>query len=435
MTMMFLSKHRVFHVLLYITFIVGLCTPAAPNAANATPVVPLPRVSPPPQSMESNGASITLPKQAKLVFGMGADLTAVALVRETLENHGVRINDKAGNFEIYVGGPEETPESEGILAKLGREGPEALPADGYVLAIERSQGIKIVLSGKDATGTYYAALTMSQLIQRQGESVRLPAVYIRDYPNFPFRGGEESFYGPQWSWEDRYDQVDFLSEHKMNYFFYGPAEDDRTTGRAWRDLYPPEELEKFRRLVEYSRAKHVNFLYRIGPESPQIGGSALGICHARTADRDALIQRLEQMYSIGVRTFVISWDDVTETFTCEEDAQRYGSGPIALATAQAEVLNDIQERFFDVFPDVERGITIPSQYWLNEPTPYRSTFDELVTESMDFYWTGPHVMSLRWKSRSRMSLLRNRHSLVTDFLSSIIIRSTIITGIDYCSAR
>ncbi|HEX6443996.1 MAG TPA: beta-N-acetylglucosaminidase domain-containing protein [Streptosporangiales bacterium] len=362
-------------------------TVTVPAAAAAAPGTALPQISPQPQSERLLSGQVALPPTVQLVEGAHADDAAVGLVKSVLHDHGIETTQGSAPVTVAVGTGGDDEVKQG-LAQLHQNGTAGLPAEGYVFAAGRDDADhgRVVLGGVDGVGTYYAAQTLRQALT--GRTV--PAMVVRDWPGFAMRGGMESFYGPTWSWDDRYDQVDFLATHKMNYFFYGPAGDART-GTQWGDLYPSDELAKFADLVKYAAARHVKFIYRVSPEAPL--DASKGICHSSKADRDKLIARFQQLYDIGVRRFVIAWDDVSGHFACAADQTAYGDDPQPIAAAQAAVLNDMQARFFDSHPDVEPTITVPTQYYGIDSTPYRTRFDDLVTQKMQIYWTGPAVVS------------------------------------------
>ncbi len=356
---------------------------------------PLELLQPAPRSVERLGQPFGVRFFAIEAGGDVDDATAAA-VREALTAQGLQERHRPGPglLTVHLVGADT---AEGAVEELGPFGWGAADVDGlgaeeYLLGTRalRGRSASAVLAGDDA-GLFYAAQTLGQLAAL--DDATLPAVRIEDGPGFAFRGGLESFYGPDWSWQARRDQIDFLAAQKMNVYFYGPANDPRTTGRAWRELYEPEQLAELERLVDYARERHVTFIYRVGPAAPMHGGTAPGICHARQTDRDALLARLEQLREIGVSRFVISWDDVTEQFTCAEDTERYAGTDHPVARAQTEVLTDLGQRFFSRHDELGPPITIPSLYWTNEPTPYRSVFDANLSADWQLYWTGPAVMS------------------------------------------
>ncbi len=372
-------------------------TPAPPGAVPAPDAGPAPLslLQPAPRSIERIGDDLRV---TTFAIDAAADVAAstVDAVRELLTEQGLRENPRPrpGLLTVHLLTPTAAAAEPAVVEPYGWEAADVaeLGAEEYLLGSRAHRGrtASVALAG-DGAGLYYAAQTLGQLAGL--EPGVLPSVRIEDGPGFEFRGGLESFYGPDWSWPARRDQIDFLAALKMNVYFYGPANDPRTTGRAWRELYEPGQLAELERLAQYARGRHVEFIYRIGPAAPMHGGTAPGICHSRQSDRDALLARLEQLRGIGITRFVISWDDVTEQFTCPEDTARYGDLDQPVARAQADVLTDLDERFFSRHEELGTPITIPSLYWTNESTPYRSVFDENIPADWQIYWTGPAVMS------------------------------------------
>lgn len=117
-----------------------------------------------------------------VVAGPDADAPALAVVEKSLKDAGADRVVRAqrapahGQLTVYVDGAGAAR----ALKGLGARGSEGLPAEGYALAVGEG---RIALSGKDATGTYYAAQSLRQLLphrERPGAQVRGTAV--RDWP-------------------------------------------------------------------------------------------------------------------------------------------------------------------------------------------------------------------------------------------------------------
>ncbi|MCX4473588.1 beta-N-acetylglucosaminidase domain-containing protein [Micromonospora sp. NBC_01655] len=372
----------------------------APLPASAERQAPGPaaRILPVPQQIDSRPGAVVLPDNIDVVVGEAADPAAQTALVELLSAHGVtarlvRHSDLAARAPmIILGGPRETPASTDALRALDVAGPESLPGQGYVLAAGRDERgrSRIVLSGVDGAGTFYAVQSLRQLLVPKGSRVSVGGVQIRDWPGYQVRGGMESFYGQVWSQDDRRSQVEFLARHKMNQFFYGPANDLRT-GSNWDSLYDAAELALMREIVDLARSRHVDFVYRISPEAPM--APSRGICHVRETDRAKLLARFEQMWEIGVRSYVIAWDDVSGDFACQEDRDAYRGDRSPLAVAQSEVTNFVQKEFIEKHPGASRMVTVPTEYWGMTKTPYTDRFDELLSTEVDLYWTGPAVVS------------------------------------------
>ncbi|HEY0699405.1 MAG TPA: beta-N-acetylglucosaminidase domain-containing protein [Micromonospora sp.] len=378
---------------------VGLLPPLAARAEQQTPgQTRAARILPAPQQVEPHPGVVLLAGDIDVVAGEAVDPAARASLVELLAAHGVtarvvRDTDLSSKRPVIVlGGPGETPASREALRALDAAGPESLPAQGYVLvAGHDGRGFpRIVLSGVDGVGTFYAVQSLRQLLVPRDSQVAVDGVEIRDWPGYQIRGGMESFYGPVWSQEARRSQIEFLARHKMNQFFYGPADDPRT-GSDWASLYDAAELARMREIVDLAKARHVDFVYRVSPEAPL--APSKGICHVRDADRAKLLARFEQLWEIGIRSYVIAWDDVSGNFACQEDRDAYQGDPSPLGAAQAGVTNFLQSEFIEKHPGANRMVTVPTEYWGMTRTPYKSRFDGLVSSEVDLYWTGPEVVA------------------------------------------
>jgi hyaluronoglucosaminidase len=372
-------------------------TPFASDAV-AKPARSVRPILPQPQDAQPRASSVRLDGEVTIIAGEAVDRPALHALQALLDEYDLRTRVRrepvTGSHQpmVVLGGPTETPASVEALKALGVPGPEGLPAEGYVLVTGRDDHgrARIVLSGVDGAGTFYAVQSLRQLMAALAHGARVDGVEIRDWPAYGIRGGMESFYGPVWSQEDRRSQIEFLARHKMNQFFYGPA-DDLRTGSDWDLPYEPAELSRLKEVVDLARDRHVDFVYRVSPEAPM--APSQGICHARESDREKLLARFEQLWEIGVRSFVIAWDDVPGNFVCEADQVAYGDDVPPLAAAQADVTNFVQREFIETHPGASRLVTVPTEYWGMERTTYRDRFDEVLSTEVDIYWTGPAVVS------------------------------------------
>ncbi|GLY24253.1 beta-N-acetylglucosaminidase domain-containing protein [Micromonospora sp. NBRC 101691] len=382
---------------------VGLLgSPSTAGGAAATPAL-----HPQPQELSVTGTPLDLPAALTVVRGTAADQPAVDAVVAALAAHDTSVTltgtDPGGGTTVYVGGAQETPASAAALTAIGVAAPGALPDQGYLLATGTDSGgrQRVVLSGGGKVGTFYAAQTLRQLLTSDSSGARIARVTIRDWPAFSFRGGMDSANPPPpgvalWTKADRLEQVEVLARNKMNRFFYGPAADPRTGGSGsdnWRTPYSAAELGDLREVVTKAHRLHVAFVYRISPEMPL--DQASGICHSSATERSTLLSRLDQMYGIGVRHFVIAWDDVfpTRPFSCATDRDTYGTGVTAWARAQADVTNFVQTRFVGARTGMGQLYTVSSEYAGTAVSSYRTEFDTRLDTAVGVYWTGPEVLS------------------------------------------
>ncbi|MFE0382275.1 beta-N-acetylglucosaminidase domain-containing protein [Streptomyces inhibens] len=342
-------------------------------------------VSPTPQSVRSRSDQVTVTPSVAVVAAPKADAAALALVEKSLKDAGadrvVRTGRAPGGKQltVYVDGAGAAR----ALRELGAQGPDGLPAEGYALAIGEG---RIALSGKDATGTYYAAQSLRQLLphrERPGAQVR--GTVVRDWPATPLRGVIEGFYGTPWSHRARLDQLDFYGAHKMNLYVYSPK-DDAYLREKWRDPYPAEQLTQIKELVDRARARHVEFTYALSP--------GLSVCYSSDADLKALTGKFQTLWDIGVRTFAVPLDDISYTdWNCAADKDRFGTGGGAAGTAQAHLLNRVNQEFIARHPGAEPLQMVPTEYYDVKPSPYKKALATQLDGNVLVEWTGVGVIA------------------------------------------
>ena len=350
----------------------------------------LPAVYPVPQSMTALGNSVPLGSAVGLVTGASSDQDAVTEVRSILSGAGVRTIDQVtdptalrpGETAIFVGGADEDPPAAAALAALGVTDATSLPAEGYVLADGTAAGRPvIVLDGHDATGTYYAAQTLRQLVVNRS----VPGVRVRDWPALPIRGVIEGFYGNPWSDAQRLDQFAFYGAHKMDTYVYSPKNDPYLRDQ-WRDPYPADQLAALKTLVDGANANHVTFTYALSP--------GLSVCYSSAADEQALVAKFQSLWDIGVRSFAIPLDDISyTTWNCTADASTFGTGGAAAGAAQSYLLNEIQKAFIATHAGAARLEMVPTEYSDVAASPYKNTIKAQLDPAVVVEWTGVGVVA------------------------------------------
>lgn len=360
-------------------------TAAAPSPSYGV----TPEIWPQPQEQVWRADGFSLPSTAALIAGNATDPPALRVVQEVLKNAGVECLLGHGDHEdtplrVYIGGPTENNASAGALNALGMEGPEDLDAEGYVLGIghDAHKNNIIVLSGRDTDGTFYAAQSLRQLIVPSDcGSTFLSGVEIRDWPDTPIRGTIETFYGVPWSTEDRLDQFDFYAKTKQNTYIYS-SKDDPYLRDEWRDSYPANETAVLKQLAERATEDHVDFVYAIAP--------GLDACYSSEKDEQALIDRFQAMWNVGIRAFNIAFDDVEYTeWACTEDEERWGLGGAAAARGQSYLVNKVLTDFIDTHPGARPLQMVVTEYKNTTETPYRAALREALDPRVIVFWAGP----------------------------------------------
>lgn len=380
----------------------GVVSPTTTTVAAAAATGPV--IWPRPLQLTSAGQQMTLPSSVTLVAPTGADPAAVALTKSLLTATGtsatVASTDPGSGATVYVGGPAENSASAGALTALGATGPGGLAADGYVLAAGTdAQGrMRIVLSGVDKTGTYYAAQSLRQVLSTGSTGSKVWKLTVRDAPAFKVRAGMQSFYSDpdHWSLDQEKSHIEFLARNKMDTYFYGPAQ-DLHTGNLWSTPYSATDLTKIQQIVALSAARHVEYIYRVSPQAPM--ATALGMCFSTPGQTDLLIDRFEQLWTAGVRQFTVAWDDIADDFGCAADKATYGSGtsPLgtsdqALASLQAGVVNEVQA-WLDTKTGARPLLVVPTEYHGTQVSQYRTRLAQQLTPKATLFWSGREVIS------------------------------------------
>ena len=279
-------------------------------------------------------------------------------------------------------------------------------AEGYYLKIDKEG---IVVAGADRRGVFYGVQTLAQLIALP----KLPLVEVTDYPDVPYRGVVEGFYGVPWSREARLSQLDFYGRNKMNIYIYGPKDDPYHSSPNWRKPYPAQEAEQLKELVECARRNEVLFYWAIHPGKD---------IRWNTEDRDLLMEKFESMYRLGIRAFAVFFDDI--------------SGEGTSAEKQVELLNDIYHNFVKVKGDVAPLLMCPTEYnrlWTKLEGGYLATLGGKLHPDIGILWTGDKVVACIDKPTMQFvnPLLKRKAFIWWNFPVSDYVRDRLLLGAVY----
>ncbi|HWU09427.1 MAG TPA: beta-N-acetylglucosaminidase domain-containing protein, partial [Streptomyces sp.] len=340
----------------------------------------LPAVWPRPQSIDASGQAVTLGTEVTLLADTEADPYAVEALRTLLRDAGVRtVHDAlpgAGPV-IRLGG---TDAGRALRALRAPERAD-LPSGGYRLAVGRAEGRPTVaLDGVGEDGLFHGVQTLRQLVK--GGTVA--GVVVRDWPGTAVRGMTEGFYGQPWTREERLAQLGFMGRTKQNRYLYAAGDDPYRQAR-WRDPYPADERAGFRALAEKARAEHVTLGWAVSP------GQAM--CMASDADVRALTRKIDAMWALGVRAFQLQFQNVSYSeWHCDQDAEKFGSGPEAAARAQAGVASAVARHLADRHPDAEPLSVMPTEFYQDGATDYRTALAAELDDRVQVAWTGVGVV-------------------------------------------
>ena len=326
-----------------------LCALAVQVAAWAQQV----QVSPVPQSVNW-GAKAFASAGAKYAINKAAttDAYAVALLQDKL-----------------------TTADDGLSLTIGKKGEATVSAveanipstaEGYYLKVAADG---IVVAGADDAGTYYGVQTLLQILAQP----EVMSVEIKDYPACAQRGVIEGFYGNPWSDADRKSQFDFYGKNKLNIYVYGPK-DDPYHRTKWRENYPDDKAAIIRSLAESAKKNHVDFVWSI-----HTGGSISN----SEADFKAVVNKLEHVYSLGVRNFSIFFDD-------------FGGADADLQVAEC---NYVWDNFILKHDDLHKLSMCPTKYnaayagYKNDDAYLRGLGNGLH-KGIEVMWTGAGVADM-----------------------------------------
>ncbi|MFH8368893.1 beta-N-acetylglucosaminidase domain-containing protein [Streptomyces sp. NPDC018031] len=374
----------------------GLPGTSAPDRADAAGVPP---VWPRPQSLRAHGTSVPVGEHVTLVADGDADPYALDALRALLRDAGARTVT-----EVTEAGPESGREhpaglvvyaqgrqAEAALREL-RAGERAdLPSGGYRLAAGTVRGApSVAMAGVGADGLFHAVQTLRQLLVRpaDGDSGRgghsFPSVTVRDWPGAAVRGTTEGFYGEPWTPQQRLEQLDFMGRTKQNRYLYAPGDDPYRQAR-WQDPYPAEQRSRFRELADRARRNHVTLAWAVAPGQ--------NFCFSSSGDVKALLRKIDAMWALGVRGFQLQFQDVSyDEWHCVGDRIAFGSGPDRAARAQAQVANAVADHLARRHPEAPPLSLMPTEYYQDGTTEYRSALAERLDDRVEVAWTGVGVV-------------------------------------------
>ncbi len=353
------------------------------------------RLQPTPQEYVSQQDSVDIPQQYQLLSGNSLNgKAALPLLRSLLPGETAH-----AKFRIYIG----TKDDKAVKSYKNR-----IPqrSEGYYLKIEKD---RIVIAGSDERGTYYGVQTLAQLLTLH----KLPLAEVTDFPDVPYRGVVEGFYGTPWSEEARIRQLEFYGRNKMNVYIYGPKDDPYHSTPNWRKPYPPKEAEQLKRLVDKARENNVIFYWAIHPGQD---------IRWNDEDRALLLQKFENMYQLGVRGFAVFFDDI--------------SGEGTKAGKQAELLNYIDDHFVKIKKDVAPLVMCPTEYnksWANVKGGYLTTLGDQLNKGIEIMWTGNRVIATIDKPSMEFinPLLKRKAYIWWNFPVSDYVRDHLLLGAVY----
>ena len=354
-------------------------------------------VNPVPHQVERQAgtAVVKAPKAWAITADAGRHQDVVRLLQQA---EGAKAGGAKAAFKLTIG-----VKGDKAVKKYAKKIPAK--AEGYYIEVTPKGA---VLAAADEVGLFWAAQTWMAMLSEG----KMEYCTITDYPDVPYRGVVEGFYGTPWSHQARLSQIAFYARHKMNVYIYGPK-DDPWHRDKWREPYPEAEAKRISELATYARSLGVNFYWAIHP----------GVDIKWTEqDRDYLVAKLEKMYDLGVRSFAVFFDDI------------WGEG--TRADKQAELLNYVDNNFIQKKHDVAPLIMCPTEYnraWANDEKGYLRTLGTQMNQGIEIMWTGNSVVHcIDRESQEWINQRINRKSYIWwNFPVSDFVRDHILLGPAY----
>jgi hyaluronoglucosaminidase len=217
---------------------------------------------------------------------------------------------------------------------------------------------------------------------------------------FQWRGVIQAGYGPTFSHRERLRLLGFLAGHGFNGYVHAPKEDPYQRV-LWRDPYPPAQQAEFDQEIGVAAEAGIEWIANVSPGVPLFPDSrppppgttpSAPICFSCPGDLQALMAKLAPFQSVGVRTFMISFDDVRREFTDSADVTAYGVGDEAYGRANADLLNRVLASLRSTDP-AARLLTVGADYKGTGDSAYLRGLRETLDPGIGVMWTGRRIQS------------------------------------------
>lgn len=327
-------------------------------------------IYPIPQKNNLNGNVVEIKK-----IKLSGDFTEKA--EKILSSYDILVSDDGFQVEIrYVNSRRTTYIEE--ICKLCNE--------KYFITVDEN---KVLIEAATSRGAFRAVNTFAKLIKKN----EVKTGVLEDYPLFAKRGYIEGFYGDTWEQSKRLSVMSLMAKYGMNTFYYAPKDDDYHREK-WREVYPEKELSDLKSLFEYACENELDFCWSIGP----------GLTYKYTSeeDFDLLINKIKNVYSIGVRNFGLLLDDIPADFQYKEDGEAFDS------TVDAHIY--LVNRTYNTLKEFDSTITLtvcPTQYFGDENGYYISKFGSSIPADVSLFWTGAEICSRVQTVREADSFMRS----------------------------
>ena len=266
-----------------------------------------------------------------------------------------------------------------VAAEDAANGAEPLAAEEYALDITPATvGEPAVVSVQHGERALRHALRTLGHLAADAARCGLPAVVVRDWPAVRTRGVIEGYYGPPWSHDTRLALLDFIHEVGLNAYFLSPK-DDPYLREKWREPYPSGRVALLAELATKAAALSLDLIFAVSP--------GLDIVASDPADIAALIDKFRTAYDVGVRTFVVPFDDIDPLAMRGSDQSQFGADLSPAAAMQSTVVNAVRDEVAN-WPGCNPVQLVPTDYYQDGENDYRARLRDLLHPDVQVHWTG-----------------------------------------------
>lgn len=240
---------------------------------------------------------------------------------------------------------------------------------------------EVVINYTTKASLIYAIKLVNDLVDVD-DVVSLPIIHIDDYASFKTRGIIEGFYGTPWTFDNHFDMVNYMLNHRLNTYLYAPKM-DKYHRDNWFMMYPLEYINHFKEINDLFNKYSMTYYYCISP------GHAVapldGFVYAHEEDFQRLFRKLDQLLSVGITHFGLLLDDIDYNLK-GENLERFKRPGIA----HSYICNRVYDYLKSVNSDIDL-VMCPTEYHEIGDSVYRTDLRNELNKDIKIFYTGDNV--------------------------------------------
>lgn len=288
------------------------------------------------QNIDYKTQSFTISGDVNLILESKLDSYTKEKARNVLKNAGISFSESdkysTTKTNVMVGVNDSKEVVDRYFKAIVLDTDNFDKHDAYQLSISNNT---IAISGKDTDASFYGLVTLEHILNQISEK-NIRELMINDYADQKIRGVIEGYYGIPWGYKNRLDLMQFSAKFKNNIFIYAPK-DDPLHRDQWRSTYAEYEknhsggqfnaakaLSEFEQLAKFGNENKNRYVYTIAPFNVHPGVERLTRNDKVERNGESrywvIIDRLEELYKVGIRQFGILADDIEKNYYSPEIA-------------------------------------------------------------------------------------------------------------------